>query len=296
MSQKKRRMATVKETTTARQPKRWLRVAVLFSVVALLITTGLYFSTPIMSWFSAIEVNFVSNDSNNDSSDSHRGKNDGVVASNSNERQVSQASWRVAIQNSADFVTPEELEFYIKTNIDDSFFTLDVEQVSALLQEYPWIKNVTARKVYPNVLMLAIEEHQPWLNLNNEKLISHEGVIFQPSSIEQFDTLPLLTGKFGEISDLLSMYHFFSQQMPVNEFRIVQLDFSAHRGWLMKLENGIQLFLGKKDLSERLERFLAVVNELPKKSNKELSYIDLRYQSGVAVGWENNKQEQVAQK
>ncbi len=290
MSQNKRRMATVKETSTARNPKRWFRVAVLLSVVAILMTSGLYFSTPIMNWMSAIEVDVAW-------SASDKSKLNEVVVPNSEEQQVSQASWRVAIQNAADFVTPEELEFYLKTNIDDSFFTLDVEQVSALLQEYPWIKNVTARKVYPNVLMLVIEEHQPWLNLNNEQLISHEGVIFQPANIERFDTLPLLTGKFGEISDLLSMYHFFSQQMPVNEFRIVQLDFSAHRGWLMKLENGIQLYLGKKDLSERLERFLAVVNELPKTPNKMLSYIDLRYQSGVAVGWENNKrQEQVAHK
>ena len=42
--------------------------------------------------------------------------------------------------------------------------------------------------------------------------------------------------------------------------------------------------LGKDSLDERVERFISLYNELGSKAN-QVSYIDLRYDTGAAVGW-----------
>lgn len=297
MSQRKRQMATSKRTDSGDTLKRWLRLSALVVGIGAITVSAFMFSQPVFDWLKSKAVNSqVASSVNNSANDQlDKSQTENKLTDNNAQQAETVKSWRVAFQNAPDFVTEESLERYIKAEIDDSFFTLDVAEVSEVILTYPWVKQVKARKVWPHTLMLDVEEHQPWLNLNNEQLISKEGIVFQADNINQFDQLPLLTGSYGKISDLLSMYHFFSEQMPENEFRITELSVSPHNGWTMQLENGIVLFLGNKELSDRLERFLTVIESINQQQKQRLAYIDMRYQSGVAVGWKNKNKEQVAQ-
>jgi cell division protein FtsQ len=59
---------------------------------------------------------------------------------------------------------------------------------------------------------------------------------------------------------------------------------NERRAWQMILDNGIRLELGKESLDERLNRFISLYNRLGNKAEK-VSYIDLRYDTGAAIGW-----------
>jgi cell division protein FtsQ len=200
-----------------------------------------------------------------------------------------ETAWRVTLTNTTDFVDEQSLEEFIKTNDQSSFFSLAIDDVNNLLLTHPWVKSVEVRKVWPNTLELNVQERQPWLRLNEGKIISKEGVVFEPFSIEGFDDLPHLVGKFGSVDDLLSMYSFFNNKMPIDGYQINRLVYTDTKGWVMTLENKIQLIVGKNNLAERLERFSAVVEEI-KRSEKKARYIDMRYQSGLAVGWHTSEQ------
>lgn len=261
-------MATVKE----QESKNWGKVIKRTSlVVVLLALIGSGF------WVAPILTEMVQR------KDVTKPEENSVVAVNPQKEDSS--SWRIEIVGASDFVEQVDLEYFVKQRIASSFFSLDVEEASSIIEEYPWVKSAQARKVWPNRLQVTLQEHQPWLNLNNENIISHEGILFSPSNIEEFTKLPLLKGRYGKIEDLLSMYHFFSEQMPDNDYRIVELEYSAISGWQMRLENKINLYLGNKELSERLERFLAVIDAIDDKRRVNIKYLDMRYQTGVAVGW-----------
>lgn len=281
MSKKQRRMATIKNSSSSANLTRLVRLLSVFVVVLGVISGAVYFNKTIMAWFQ--QVNFSIE-----------------TAANSNESikaQDDSSGWQVALVKPTEFVSAQELELFVKSTLDDSFFSLDVKQASMVLLSHPWIKSIKARKVWPNTLLVDVEEHQPWLNLNNRQLISRDGVVFEPANAREFIELPLLLGQYGELEDLLSMYHFFTEQMPANEFRITKLSFNAHNGWTMWLENEIALYLGKQHLTERLERFLTVLDEMKSQKRNQVAYIDLRYQSGVAVGWKvTDLNEQVAGK
>ncbi|NVJ51575.1 MAG: FtsQ-type POTRA domain-containing protein [Gammaproteobacteria bacterium] len=277
MTRNKRRMATVKEQPSINWSLASKRVGLLLGAV-LLIASGFWAAPKLHELVKREPENTPVHD----------------VAKKQPEANGQSKKWRVEIVGQAEFVNPAELEAFLKERIDSSFFSLDVLEASKVIESFPWVKSVQARKQWPNLLQVSLDEHQPWLNLNNEHLISKEGVMFTPDNIEQFEQLPLLKGKFGKIEDLLSMYHFFSEQMPDNDFRIVELEYSAISGWQMLLENNIALFLGNKDLSERLERFLVVIEAIDVKKQKLINYLDMRYQSGVAVGWKKKNDEQVA--
>jgi cell division protein FtsQ len=281
MSKKKRQMATVKRHDSSTKPTKWFWRLVIVVFMTGAMAGVIQFRQTIALWFEPLFAN-------DKTTVTH-------VEEKSQEQQRESEGWQVALVTPTEFVSAEELENYVKAKLKDSFFSLDVQQASEILATHPWVKNVNARKVWPNTLLVDVEEHQPWLNLNNQQLISREGVVFEPKNAADFKELPLLVGHYGDVDDLLSMYHFFTEQMPSDEFRITKLSFHVYNGWTMWLENGITLFLGKQQLTERLERFLSVLHEMKNNQRDQISYIDLRYPSGVAVGWkEKGSKEQIA--
>ncbi|MCE1709205.1 cell division protein FtsQ/DivIB, partial [Enterobacter hormaechei] len=59
----------------------------------------------------------------------------------------------------------------------------------------------------------------------------------------------------------------------------------ARRSWQLILDNDIRLELGNRVETERMRRFVELYPVLLKNTEKRVAYVDLRYDSGAAVGW-----------
>ncbi|MCO7223989.1 cell division protein FtsQ/DivIB [Pleionea sp. CnH1-48] len=272
MTKNKRRMATTVEPKGQTKAGKALAFVASFCVLSSVIV-GIYFGyAPLLSWWESVEFQVVAD------------AQPTVEAEESSE--TDDRNWKVAIDSDAQYVAAIELEEFLKEKLGDGFFGLDVNEAAEVLMSHPWIKTAVARKVWPETLLVEISEHEPWLNLNNKRLISLQGTVFEPDNIALFGHLPLLEGEFGELKDLLDMYHFFSEQIPSTEFEIRHLQFKAENGWAITLANGVHLYLGNQQLTERMERFFALLKEMNKHQQQKIAYVDLRYQSGAAIGWQ----------
>ena len=67
--------------------------------------------------------------------------------------------------------------------------------------------------------------------------------------------------------------------LPIDE-----LFLSERFAWQITLKNAIKLNLGRQEFIDRLQRFVDVY-PLLKEQPKAVEYIDLRYDTGLAVGW-----------
>lgn len=65
---------------------------------------------------------------------------------------------------------------------------------------------------------------------------------------------------------------------------IAELSLSERFAWQVQLKNGIELNLGRQEFIDRLQRFIDVYPLLTQQE-KAVKYVDLRYDTGVAVGW-----------
>ena len=74
--------------------------------------------------------------------------------------------------------------------------------------------------------------------------------------------------------------------LDVAELSITELSLSERYAWGLKLSNGIRLQLGRTEFMDRLQRFIDVY-PLLQKSKKAVEYVDLRYDTGLAVGWKS---------
>ena len=69
--------------------------------------------------------------------------------------------------------------------------------------------------------------------------------------------------------------------------RIAALRLDARGAWEIDLDNGVRVRLGRRQVDERFERFVAAALRLVVQRPAEMSYVDMRYTNGFAVGWRN---------
>lgn len=175
-----------------------------------------------------------------------------------------------------------------------SVVTQDVDQLQKVILALPWVKSVAVRKQWPDKLKLFIVEHQPVAIWNKDKLLNTNGVIFD-GAIDDVSGKKLISFFSSDEQSrfVLNTWHniaplFKSKALPVRE-----LWYSVRHAWTLVLENGIRLELGKEALMERVERFLVLYPKLKEKQS-QIAYFDLRYDTGVAVGWKELKEEKTS--
>ena len=65
--------------------------------------------------------------------------------------------------------------------------------------------------------------------------------------------------------------------------------------WLLKLNTGQEVRLGRRDLEQRVDRFFDVAAPALAPEMHRAEYIDLRYTNGFSVGWFDDPAIQIAE-
>jgi cell division protein FtsQ len=157
------------------------------------------------------------------------------------------------------FIDVKNIEMLIKRTQPGSFFELDVNQTHQTVEAMPWVYRASVRKRWPSGLEIFVVEQQPSAVWNGDMLLNQYGDAFdaQISSDELNSkmTLPNLYGPGG------------SEQTALQGYRNMQS--------LLETSN---LFIVEMFLSERL---LPLISQ----QDRQVDYVDLRYDTGLAVGW-----------
>src|SRR5471032_3590591 len=92
-----------------------------------------------------------------------------------------------------------------------NFFTMDLGRTRAAFEQVPWVRHDVVRRVWPNQLVVALEEHQPvalWQgDENSDKMVNIHGEVFEANvgDVED-DSLPQFAGPDGSSPQVLAMY------------------------------------------------------------------------------------------
>jgi cell division protein FtsQ len=70
--------------------------------------------------------------------------------------------------------------------------------------------------------------------------------------------------------------------------RLAALDLDARGAWQLELANGVSVRLGRRQVDERLDRFIQTALPVVGGRASEISYIDMRYSNGFAIGWKRS--------
>lgn len=171
-----------------------------------------------------------------------------------------------------------------------TFMTQDVNIIQQQIERLPWIKQASVRKQWPDELKIHLVEYVPIARWNDQHMIDAEGNAFSvPAERTGKQTLPMLSGPEGSEGEVLQGYRAMGQVLAKDKFTLKEAAMTARRSWQLTLNNGIKLNLGRGDTMKRLSRFVElypVLQQQEQADGKVVSYVDLRYDSGAAVGWQ----------
>ncbi|RCS57553.1 cell division protein FtsQ/DivIB [Parvibium lacunae] len=175
---------------------------------------------------------------------------------------------------------------------NQSFFGVNLDAVKQSFETVPWVRKASVRRLWPNGLLVEIEEHRALAQWGESRLLNQQGEIFTANldEAELDGPLPELSGPDSAAALVAQRFALLQSQLsklPLGPQAIQQLTLTPRYAWQIRLNNGMQLALGRDrtdvDLTAQVSRFVAVYPQLQKQLGKEIDYVDLRYSNGFAV-------------
>lgn len=178
-----------------------------------------------------------------------------------------------------------EIDVIEKLELDGwtSLVGLDAESARARIQELPWVKKASVRKIYPDALEVKIEELVPfaiWQHGSRLTIVERSGEPIAPFSGNRHAALPLVIGmgaqkKAEEFIGRLKKY-------PGLASRVKGYIRVAERRWDLRLENGVTVKLPETGEDAAIADLL----EMDRKSallSRDIAAVDLRLPDRLVV-------------
>ncbi|GMV54942.1 MAG: hypothetical protein AMXMBFR6_07470 [Betaproteobacteria bacterium] len=184
-------------------------------------------------------------------------------------------------------VTVEQISFAAKRSITGNYFSMDVDVVRQAMERLPWVRRADVRRVWPDRIELALEEHVPvarWRPADGAeaRLVNRYGEVFQAASDLR---LPSYWGPEGTAELIVQRARDFEQRLAALGSRIDAITLSPRLSWQIRLANGTRIELGRDDRSqpERLATMVRVLTDDALALPVKAVTIDLRYRNGFAL-------------
>lgn len=198
----------------------------------------------------------------------------------------------------------KELQNIAGKAVKGGFFSLDINRFrTELLLNLPWVEEVTVRKVWPDRLLVSIREHQAigrWLSIEKMQkddtesqvemeLLSRKGIVFYPKLTDKqrkkFNRLAILTGPEMSTKKILETCFRINEKLKQLKSRVKQCGMNGRRSWLITLNNGMVIKLGKDNVIQNLTQYIDVFSGQLTKYFDQVDYADLRFSNGFSVKW-----------
>ncbi len=192
-------------------------------------------------------------------------------------------------------VTPIQVEAALAPALDRGFLSSDLGELQRLVESLDWVNEVAIARVWPDTLVVRIVEHQAAARWGDTGLLNTGGELFTDESRYEFPELPRLVGPRGDERRVASQYLALRGRLAEANLALDTLSMDQRGAWRLELASGQEIRLGRRDLQRRVDRFFRVVVPVMAAEMRRVSYIDLRYSSGFAVGWLGDPALQVAE-
>ncbi|HAS6321914.1 TPA: FtsQ-type POTRA domain-containing protein [Vibrio vulnificus] len=192
---------------------------------------------------------------------------------------------KIILQGDLQYVTADDVQhaFGSITHIG-TFMSQDVSVLQESVEALPWVAHASIRKQWPDTVKVFITEHRAAAIWNGNALLNQDGMVFDGDVAQLNEERVKLYGPVATGVEVLKKYREMNPEFSKLGLSISSLVLNDRRAWQIILDNGIRLELGKESLDERVVRFFSLYRQLGSKADK-VSYVDLRYDTGAAVGW-----------
>jgi cell division protein FtsQ len=188
----------------------------------------------------------------------------------------------VELTHSLARTTRAEIEAATRGRIGGNFFAVAPAQVRAGLEQLPWVRRVSVRRVWPDRLEVTLEEHVVLARWGDEALVNTYGERFNGRSDE---ALPMFLGPAGSEREMAHRYLRFSAALAPLGTELERVVLTPRYAWQLRLASGLHVMLGRdaEGAEARLRKFVEAYPATLGKLARRHEYVDLRYPNGFAL-------------
>jgi len=193
----------------------------------------------------------------------------------------------ITIEGSFERVSALQIEEAISDELETGFFSANLATIQNRIVDLEWIDQATVARRWPGSLVIGVTEQVPAAIWGERGLLNTRGELFVRDARHVPAELPRLNGPDGQSSVVAERYLTMREKLiPFGlDLRQVQLD--ARGAWQMKLGNGVDIRLGRRDVDARAALFLDVAAKIISSREAEIDFVDMRYTNGFTIGWKN---------
>lgn len=182
-------------------------------------------------------------------------------------------------------INEDMLRQVVAKTVRGGYFTVNVDEVQQAVKAIPWVAQDSVRRVWPDTLAITVTEQQSQAEWAKGGLVNQQGVLFFPERKSYPKGLPVFDGPAGTERNLTEFYQMAKAIIEPLQLNIKEIHMDSRRAISLKLNNDIEVILGREETRSRLERFSRVYRKLLAQRANDIARVDLRYSNGLAVGW-----------
>jgi cell division protein FtsQ len=193
----------------------------------------------------------------------------------------------ISMDGSFQRVSPGQIEKAVAPFAHAGFMSADLDGIQNAIEALPWVEHARIQRHWPNSLHVTVIEQTAAARWGESGLLNTRGELFVRSATHVPAELPRLSGPDGSESQVAQRYLSVQGRMLEAGMRIAALRLDARGAWEMDLDSGVTVRLGRREVDERIDRFIHTASQVISHRLNEIIYVDMRYSNGFAIGWRN---------
>lgn len=193
----------------------------------------------------------------------------------------------ISMDGSFQRVSPGQIEKAVAPFSQSGFMSADLDAIQRAVETLPWVEHARIQRRWPNSLHVTVIEQTAAARWGDSGLLNTRGELFVRSAAHVPAELPHLSGPEGTESQVAQRYLSVQGRMLEAGMRIAALRLDERGAWEMDLDSGVTVRLGRREVDERIARFIRTASQVIAHRLNEITYVDMRYSNGFAIGWRN---------
>ncbi len=187
-------------------------------------------------------------------------------------------------------VTPAQVEQAVSAVLKSGattagFLSVNLGEVRRGVEALPWVERARVERSWPDSLRVEIVEENAAARWGSSGLLNTRGELFIRDARHVPPELPQLNGPEGSEWEVAQLYLSMQGQLIEAGTRLTTLNLDPRGAVDLKLANGVEVRLGRRQIEERLNRFVRTALPVVSGRAAEIAYVDMRYSNGFSVGW-----------
>jgi cell division protein FtsQ len=193
----------------------------------------------------------------------------------------------ISIDGSFQRVSPGQIEQAVAPFAKEGFMSASLSEIQRAVETLPWVDHARIARRWPNSLRVTVTEQTAAARWGDSGLLNTRGELFIRAAAHVPAELPRLSGPEGTEAQVAQRYLAVQGRMLEAGLRLAALRLDERGAWEMDLDSGVTVRLGRRDVEERIDRFIHTASQVIAHRLPEVGYVDMRYSNGFAIGWRN---------